>query len=112
MSRSVSEPRVPAHIRRHFSKQQRSGLSIKAYCEKHSLSLFSFYGWRKRYRAAPAVHRPRRASFHEAGVFDIAGAGAVCDVRFPSGVTLSIRQGAAREDLETVFGLVQQVSAC
>ncbi|HMF74099.1 MAG TPA: hypothetical protein VK604_00410 [Bryobacteraceae bacterium] len=37
------------------SQQERSGLSVKQYCETHGIKGQSFYVWRKRLRKEPAL---------------------------------------------------------
>jgi hypothetical protein len=114
MIRSSRRRTVPTHVRHHFDQHMRSGLTIKAYCEKHSLSAQSFYGWRKRYGGThPAgADQGRDSSFCSVGVVDLLRGGSVCDVRFPDGVVVSIQRGATAETLGVVFDLVRGRGRC
>lgn len=110
MGGKSNRSKIPSHIREHFINQRRSGLSIKAYCEKHSVSAFSFYAWRKRYGKAAPNGRPREALFRDMGL--LATGGGVCDVRFPTGLVVSVRPGAGREELEQIFDVVGRLQRC
>jgi transposase len=50
------DPRNEQRWRHYLQLWQRSGLTIRAFCERHHLSLPSFYAWRRqlRQRDAPA----------------------------------------------------------
>lgn len=110
MKRSVvPSVEIPAHVSEHFVAQSRSGLTIKAYCARHSISAWSFYQWRKRYRKAK-LSAPATPSFSEVGLLDLSGG--VCDIRFPGGVTVSVHRGAPKDELTSVFSLVSGMSRC
>ena len=101
----VQRDYVPAHIRHHLSSQPQSGLGIPQYCNRHSISTWSFYQWRKRYQAKLNPDAPDpKLSFKEIGILDYNGC--ICDVRFPSGITVSVRRGVSRDELTTVFGIL------
>ncbi|NBB75819.1 MAG: hypothetical protein GVY02_00440 [Bacteroidetes bacterium] len=111
---SASSRHVPAHVRHHFDQHMRSGLTIKAYCEKHSLSAQSFYDWRKRYGGMNLARPGQResSSFCGVGVIDLLRGGSVCDIRFPDGVVVSVQRGASAETLGIVFDLVRGGGRC
>lgn len=39
-----------------LAEQERSGLSVKRFCQQQGLTEYSFYAWRKRLRSAGPVH--------------------------------------------------------
>jgi len=41
--------------RRQLERQQRSGLSIVAYCRRESIGVSTFYAWKRRLKARPQV---------------------------------------------------------
>ena len=71
--------------------QQRSGLSVAAFCRTAGLNCCSFYSWRKRIEssAAPA---PR---FIQARILDVArdDLNPCLELRLPRGVRTSVRRG-------------------
>jgi transposase-like protein len=54
------DPRKERQWRDWFDRWQRSGLSVRAFCERHHLAQPSFYAWRRKLqrRAAPATFLP------------------------------------------------------
>ena len=110
MSRSKPADTVPAHVRRHLLSYPRSGLSVQKYCEKHSISTGSFYQWRKRYQSKPTASSAEQFSFAELGVLEHTGC--VCDIRFPAGITISVRRGTSRDELAAVLDLVIAQQKC
>jgi hypothetical protein len=110
MSRCKPADTVPAHVRRYLLSYPRSGLSVQKYCEKHSISTWSFYQWRKRYESKLAASSAERFSFAELGVLEHAGC--VCDIRFPAGITISVHRGTSRDELTAVFDLVAAQQSC
>jgi hypothetical protein len=43
--------------RERIAEQERSGLSVKQFCQERGFSAWSFYDWRKRLRESPAPVR-------------------------------------------------------
>jgi len=41
--------------RQRIAEQERSGVSVRAYCEQHGIAEHSFYGWRQRLRSDEGV---------------------------------------------------------
>ena len=41
--------------RQRVGEQEQSGLSVRAYCQEHSLGEYSFYSWRRRLRDKDAA---------------------------------------------------------
>jgi hypothetical protein len=41
-------------ILHHLRQQPSSGLSVRDYCQEHSIAISTFLNWRKRYSAEPA----------------------------------------------------------
>jgi hypothetical protein len=106
----VPHDEVPAHVRHHLTSQPQSGLSIPRYCSQNSITAWSFYQWRKRYQSMLNEAVDSKVSFHEIGTFDYSGC--LCDIRFPSGITVSIRRGVSPNELSAVFGLIAAQQQC
>lgn len=100
----VQHDDVPAHIRHHLTSQPQSGLSIPQYCNRHSITTWSFYQWRKRYQSRLNPAAASQISFKEIGFLEYSGC--ICDVRFQSGITVTVRRGASRDELSAVFGIL------
>jgi len=94
---------VPAHVRQHLTSQPSSGLSVQQYCDKHSISTWSFYQWRKRYQSRLGAVKSGQLSFAELSFVD--NSGGIYDIRFPSGLTVSVHRGATPDELATIFTL-------
>ena len=70
-------------------EQQSSGLSIKAYCEAHSIALSTFYFWKHRFLSSPSSEEVSCASLvpvHLAHPHSSVVSGASVVVTFPNGV--------------------------
>ena len=46
----AEEPALAAMWRERIERQQRSGLSIAAFCQKQGLAMGTFYAWKRRFR--------------------------------------------------------------
>jgi hypothetical protein len=103
---AVQRDDVPAHVRHHLTSQPQSGLSIPQYCNRHSITTWSFYQWRKRYQSKLNVTAGSQISFKEIGL--LAYSGCICDIRFPSGITVSVHRGASHEELSAVFCILAE----
>ena len=101
---------VPTHVRQHFLSQSRSGLNIRQYCAKHSISVGTYYQWRKRYRSQPIAAQGNQLSFADLGV--LAHSGSVCDIRFPSGTTVSVHRGISHDELAVILDLLAAKQPC
>lgn len=58
MKETTAEQRTVSGVnywREQVAQQERSGLSVKQYCETHGIKDQSFYVWRKRLRKEPAL---------------------------------------------------------
>jgi len=110
MSSSSPHLPIPANVQHHFSQQECSGLSIQAYCKENSLSAYTFYTWRKRYGKTNRRRSAERSSFAELGFLRLNDS--VCELRFPSGVSMTVHHGAQREDLAVVFALIEGQRGC
>ena len=40
---------TPAEIHRHLARYRQSGLTVRAFCTRHSLKYWTFLDWRKRF---------------------------------------------------------------
>lgn len=99
---------IPAHVSRHLNDHAHSGLSVRAYCAKHSISYWTFRYWSKRWErhaASPMGALPLK----EVGMISLTRS--VCDVHFPSGIRISVNAGARSEDLASVFALLTDAQA-
>lgn len=110
MNGQKSVDAVPSHVRHHLLSHPRSGLSVQRYCEKHSISTWSFYQWRKRYQSKLTATAGKRFSFADLGIIEHAGC--VCDIRFPSGISVSVLRGTSRDELAAVLELVTSQQSC
>ena len=99
---------IPSHIEEHFLAQKKSGKTIKAYCEEHSLCCGTFYGWRTEYLNKSS--KQKAPSFKEINLFTQHSP--VCEVRFCTGVSVSVFRGASVSDLLPVFKLVHEPEPC
>jgi hypothetical protein len=87
--------------RARITEQERSGLSVKQYCEERGLTAWSFYDWRKRLResAAPvrfALVERGSGSQRSASSADVA-------IVFAGGEQLRIRSGVDGATLRIVI---------
>lgn len=109
----VASDDVPSHVRHHLTSQPQSGLSIPQYCNQNSISSWSFYQWRKRYQSKltdTSAVVGSRFSFSELGVLEHAGN--ICDIRFPTGITISVNRGVSREELSGILAVVTGRQSC
>jgi hypothetical protein len=96
---------IPEHVQRHLDDQKQSGLSIRAYCAKLSLPVWTFYGWRRKY-VRPSANDSGQPQFSELGRIDLFGT--VCEVHLPSGITVAVKRGVSREELSRLFEILLQ----
>jgi hypothetical protein len=101
---------VPTHVRHHLTSQPQSGLSIPQYCTKHSITPWSFYQWRKRYQSKLNAPSCSQISFNEIGLLSYSGC--IFDIRFPSGITVSVHRGASHEELAGVVDILSEKRRC
>jgi transposase-like protein len=95
--------------RRHFERQQASGLSIRAYCFRHDLTESAFYAWRR------AIRQRDRDSSHTAPAFlpvtvvdrPTQSTGSAIDIFVTDGRRVRVRPGCDRELLATVLAVVE-----
>lgn len=108
MDQITLKKQIPAHIAEHFSAQKKSGLTIKAYCKEMSLSCGTFYGWRTEYLNKPA--KQKAPSFKE--IDFVNHRSPICDIRFSTGISVSVFRGASASDLLPVFKLLYDQESC
>lgn len=86
-----------------IAEQQRSGLSIKQFCEERGLTLWSFYDWRKRLRETGLVRFAlvERRSQPEA----FSSSNAEVEIVFGTGERLRIRSGVDAATLRTAVAV-------
>jgi hypothetical protein len=106
---------IPAHVLHHFQKQRQSGASIQAYFKRSGISTWTFYNWRKLYKKPPIASPERRLepqiSFSTLGPFSTSSG--LCDIRFPSGITITAHRDASSETLVPIIrALSEREAAC
>ncbi len=112
MNQADHKPSAPSHVQRHFKAHQRSGLSIKAYCERHSVSLSTFHYWRKRYQVKQTIpsNGKMRPEFLDMGTLGLSRR--ACEVHFPGGVKVTIHPGTSSEHVDSVLRVVAELGKC
>jgi hypothetical protein len=86
-----------------IARQQQSGVSVRAFCQEHRASEYSFYQWRKRL----AQQLPMKFALVEAGPSAHVQAEAV-EVILASGDRLRIRPGVDVGTLRLVLGVLRE----
>lgn len=82
-----------------IAEQERSGISVKRFCEEHKLTEQSFYSWRKRLWA----EQPMRFALVETGAGRQPGADAKLELVLATGERLRIFGGADAAVIRTVL---------
>jgi hypothetical protein len=85
------------------AQQERSGLSVRAFCQQHRTSEPSFYQWRKRLRE----QLPMKFALVETGRSAPAGVAAV-EVMLTSGERLRIVPGVEAATLRLVLSVLRE----
>jgi transposase len=85
------------------AKQQQSGLSVRAFCQRHGTSEYSFYHWRKRL----AKELPMKFALVETRQSAPAAVAAV-EVMLTSGERLRIVPGADAATLRLVLSVLRE----
>jgi putative transposase len=84
------------------ARQDRSGLSVQAFCRQERLNVWTFYGWRFRLRKSTAVAEDRVVAREQnkapAGFIDLGaltGASSRCEIRLDlgGGIVLQVVRG-------------------
>jgi hypothetical protein len=89
-----------------ISEHKQSGLTVKAFCQKHGVSEALFYSWRKR---VVAEDQPARfALVATDGVAPSAAALPPLQLVLTGGERLEIPSGTDEATLRTVLGLLRQ----
>lgn len=93
----------------HVAAQARGTLSVKEYCRRHGLSVWSFYNHRRRTR--PSLE-PAPLSFTEFALPSTSSASLV-SIHFPNGMRLEIPATLAGLDVTSLAEvLARRASAC
>jgi hypothetical protein len=98
----VTQRRSAETWRELVARQDRSGLSVQAFCRQERLNAWTFYGWRSRLRKSTAVAEDRGvareqnrepASFIDLGA--LSGGSSRCEIRvhLGDGVVLQVVRG-------------------
>ena len=87
-----------------IAAQQRSGSSVKQFCQEHGLTECSFYDWRKRLRERESV---RFALVERRGVRQERSAEALVELVLTTGERLRIGPGVDTTTLRTVLNVVR-----
>ncbi|MGA2539889.1 MAG: transposase [Terracidiphilus sp.] len=85
------------------AKQQQSGLSVRAFCQRHGTSEYSFYHWRKRL----AEQLPMKFALVETSQ-SASAVVAVLEVVLPSGERLRIVPGVDAATLRVVLSVLRE----
>ncbi len=59
--------RTSLEIKNLLSSFTQSGLSVKAFCQIHSISEAAFYKWKSRYTVTPSENQPGFITLHSSG---------------------------------------------
>ena len=87
-----------------IAEQQRSGISVKQFCQERGLTEYSFYAWRKRVREKGPV---RFALVERGGPRPELLAGAVLELVLTTGERLRIGPGVDITALRTVLDVLR-----
>jgi hypothetical protein len=87
--------------RERIAEQERSGLSVKQFCEQRGFTAWSFYDWRKRLRETSGL--VRFAVVDHSADRQQAATRAEMEVVFAAGERLLIRGGVDQATLRTVL---------
>ena len=100
MARNRSE-----YWRQLAAEHERSGLTVRAFCEQARVNEHSFYNWRARLRR----HEPVRFALVEPAGHAAAGArdGDAIELTLPTGERLRIPAGTDRQTLQTVLAILR-----
>jgi len=113
LSRRLSQSEGFAHIESYF----RSGLRPSEYYQRHAISEWQFYSWRRRYLAlhpemsspsssdAPTEKRFHEVIFHESPSVT-SGFGSGLEIHYPHGVKVVV-DSRGRLDMETLYSLIK-----
>ena len=108
------DPELERRWRRHVTAWRERGVSAKAYCEEHGLSVPSLYGWRRTLTARDAERRSGRPSprFVAVDVRDatVAGHGACIEIATDGTIRVPVELDAER--LAAVLDVVRRARAC
>jgi transposase-like protein len=87
-----------------IAKQQQSGLSVRAFCQRHGTSEYSFYHWRKRLTEQLPLKFALVETRHSAPV-----AVAAVEVMLASGERLRIVPGVDAATLRLVLSVLSEL---
>ncbi len=103
--------------REQIASWQRSGLSIRQYCQQHQLNEANFYAWRRELTRRDEaggdrpVQRAKPSSVTWMPVTVMSSPEAVVEVQLPTGVVLRVPAGAESIVLERILTALHQVKA-
>jgi transposase-like protein len=86
-----------------IAKQQQTGVSVRALCQQHGVSEYSFYQWRKRFAKQPPVKFALVETDHSARIHAEA-----LEVILESGERLRITPGMDAATLRLVFNILRE----
>jgi transposase len=107
------DPRKAQFWRDHLRRWQDSGLTIRAYCQRHGLTEASFYAWRRtlaqRQAATPLPPDAPPVTFVPVHVqVEPAAPAGVLELVFPDGRCLRIPPGTDLTRLRAVIALLEE----
>ena len=115
MNKKPKKRHSPTQIRHHLLQQQKSNLSIKAYCQQHTIHVQAFYSWRKRYKTKILVKNASNTAPADKSAISFTSLGtlntkvqssALFDIRLPEGTTVSIYPGTTAKEFAPFMALL------
>jgi transposase-like protein len=96
--------------RRWIEQQQESGLSVRAFCDRHDLAEPSFYGWRREITRRDAA----AGAFLPVSVVGEEAPGPACcfEVVLVGGRTLRVAPGFDAATLRQLLAVLEEVRVC
>jgi hypothetical protein len=84
---------------RHIQRQQKSTLTIQAYCDQYHLSPGMFYYWKRKF-SSPVSHK----QFAEFEIIEPVASSGNIHVRFPSGIEMWLERSTEVSFLRSLAG--------
>jgi hypothetical protein len=96
--------------RRHFERQQASGLSVRGYCVRHDLTESAFYVWRRAIRERDQDSSRPAPAFVPVTVIDqpARSTGSAIDILLAGGRRVRVRPGCDCDLLAAVLAVVEE----
>jgi transposase-like protein len=92
-----------------IEQQERSGLSVAAFCRKQKVSPPSFYAWRRKWTQRQTPKSTRRQATPRFVPVRLPAAPAEFEVRLPNGITVGVPGNFVEAPLATLLELVAKL---